>query len=891
MRGTRLRLGLAGALLLTSFSLPPGALAATGGISGAVTGAGAGPLNEARVCARSDSSSFSLRCTTTNVSGQYTIPNLEEGGYRVDFEASGEFIGQWFKGVETEAEATDVAVVGGPTTPGIDAELTRGAAIEGTVTDAESGVGVGQIRVCTSLAEGDPIGSVCGTSESNGHYRIVGIPGGAYKVRFEPVANGSDYLRQFWQGAQIFAAGTTVQLTDSATKAGVDAAMQLGGTISGTVLDENGEPVKGLSVCTYPVLGNTNLSYCFENEAESATDGTYTIHGLYSGEYKIHFFGGGNYLGQWYPGVQTRADATAISVTAPAGVTGVDATLQSGGVISGTLLESGSHNPIPFADICAKPVGGTSLYCSQAKAGGEYRIQSLPSREYVVEFAGPNNSTDWPYVPSFSGGTTDPAAATPVSVTAGSEAAGVDGEVEKGGTITGHVSDAVSYESAFGIDACAYADGKVVGHCDTTGNEGNYTIIGLPSGSYAVHFVPAGGGVEENFRIGNPHYLSQFYDDAATASAATPIASGPGMAVTGKDVEMHEGGGISGTVTGPLSEPLRESEACIVESAADPGGPCGRANVDGEYEIAGLYPGSYIVRFRSSGGQQNELAPEYFEDVLGFGEAEPVTVTGTGVTEHIDAHLIPGGTMEGTVVDAFDGTPIAGAEVCAEAISALGGNCAESQSDGHYSMQLTPGSYNVKFSLGYEEVEAEVAEFVTQYFDRATEAGAASPVSIASEATVTGIDAALEPAAGRLDMVAVTRGGGGSGAVTSSPAGIDCGATCTDSFETRKTVTLQAEPAPGSVFTGWTGACSGTGACQIRLTAGANVAATFEPSGEMKPTPPPVEPVPPGKVSPSPKKPLKCKKGFKKKAIGGVERCVKQKSKKKHPRKHHAKRR
>ena len=668
--------------------------------------------------------------------------------------------------------------------------------------------------------------------------------------------------------------------------------MQLGGTISGTVLDENGEPVKGFSVCTSPVLGNTNPSSCFENEGETAADGTYTIHGLASGEYKIHFFGGsGNYLGRWYPDKPTRAEAAAVTVTAPAPLAGIDATLQSGGVISGTLLESGTHNPIQFAQICAKPVSGTNLYCSQTKAGGEYSVYSLPTREYVVEFAGPDNSTDWPYVPSFSGGTTDPATATPVGVTAGSKTGGVDGEVEKGGTIGGHVSDAVSHEPAFGIEACAYSGGTIVGHCEPTGHEGDYTIIGLPAGSYAVRFVPADGGDEQDFRIGNQNYLPQFYEDAATEGAATPVASGPRTEKTGIDVEMHEGGGVSGTVTGPLGEPLREAQACVVESAEDLGGRCGQTNVDGEYEIAGLYPGSYVVRFWASGQQQHELASEYFEDVLGFGEAEPVTVTGTAVTEHIDAHLIPGGTMEGTVVDAFDGTPIAGVEICAEAIGTDGGNCAESQGDGHYSMQLAPGSYSVEFSLGYEEEdEAAVTEFVTQYFDGATEAGAATPVSIASKATVTGINAALEPAAGRLDKLSVARGGGGSGAVTSSPAGIHCGTTCTDSFETRKTVTLHAEPAPGSVFAGWTGACLGTGACQIRLTAETNVAANFEPGNETKSTPSPTETAPPVDTQPlSTKKPLKCKKGFKRKKVGKAERCVK--PKKRHSRKDHAKRR
>jgi phospholipase C len=67
----------------------------------------------------------------------------------------------------------------------------------------------------------------------------------------------------------------------------------------------------------------------------------------------------------------------------------------------------------------------------------------------------------------------------------------------------------------------------------------------------------------------------------------------------------------------------------------------------------------------------------------------------------------------------------------------------------------------------------------------------------------------------------------GSGTVTSVPVGINCGLTCTASFAAGTTVTLTATPGQGSVFVGWSGACSGTGPCSLPLNAGASVTASF----------------------------------------------------------------
>jgi subtilisin family serine protease len=83
------------------------------------------------------------------------------------------------------------------------------------------------------------------------------------------------------------------------------------------------------------------------------------------------------------------------------------------------------------------------------------------------------------------------------------------------------------------------------------------------------------------------------------------------------------------------------------------------------------------------------------------------------------------------------------------------------------------------------------------------------------------------PAAYTL-MVSRLVNGTADGAVTSSPAGIACGATCSGSFGSGTTVTLTATAAANSGFAGWGGACSGTGStCAVSMTAANSVTATF----------------------------------------------------------------
>jgi len=87
------------------------------------------------------------------------------------------------------------------------------------------------------------------------------------------------------------------------------------------------------------------------------------------------------------------------------------------------------------------------------------------------------------------------------------------------------------------------------------------------------------------------------------------------------------------------------------------------------------------------------------------------------------------------------------------------------------------------------------------------------------------------PPSGYYDLTVIKPGSGG-GTVTSSPSGINCGATCVESFPVNTSVTLTATPDAGSIFSSWAGeGCSGTGNCVLSMTTSRSVSATFTTTG------------------------------------------------------------
>jgi hypothetical protein len=75
--------------------------------------------------------------------------------------------------------------------------------------------------------------------------------------------------------------------------------------------------------------------------------------------------------------------------------------------------------------------------------------------------------------------------------------------------------------------------------------------------------------------------------------------------------------------------------------------------------------------------------------------------------------------------------------------------------------------------------------------------------------------------------LSVSKAGFGSGTVSSLPPGISCGATCHRNFLYGTKVTLLATPDPGSLFSGWSDACSGTGSCVVTMSQARSVTVKF----------------------------------------------------------------
>lgn len=102
--------------------------------------------------------------------------------------------------------------------------------------------------------------------------------------------------------------------------------------------------------------------------------------------------------------------------------------------------------------------------------------------------------------------------------------------------------------------------------------------------------------------------------------------------------------------------------------------------------------------------------------------------------------------------------------------------------------------------------------------------GGSSTCAVSMTATRS-VTATFEPGDYALS---VSENGNGSGGVTSSPAGIDCGATCSATFASGTSVTLTAAPSSNSTFAGWGGACAGSStSCVVVMDAARNVTASF----------------------------------------------------------------
>ena len=137
---------------------------------------------------------------------------------------------------------------------------------------------------------------------------------------------------------------------------------------------------------------------------------------------------------------------------------------------------------------------------------------------------------------------------------------------------------------------------------------------------------------------------------AASVLALTGVSAAPAAALPNAS--------IAGTVTGP-GGPV----AGVLVNAMVPGQPGGggaETGPGGTYQIVGLAAGSYVVEFQ---GGSLGLATQYYDGAASWDDATPVPVTAGADRPNIDAALVAGGSISGTVTG--PGGPVEGVWVYA----------------------------------------------------------------------------------------------------------------------------------------------------------------------------------------------------------------------------------
>ena len=260
-------------------------------ISGAITGtvtAATGGADLGGICVDVQQTvGAGFGSATTRADGTYTVTGLKSGSYSVEFFTgcgnSGNYLTQWYNGQATETSAVPVSVVNGVTSPGINAALITGGTISGTVTAAANGADLSGICVDASQINGT--GFENATTSANGSYSISGLGTGQYSVQFSPnCGNGQNLLTQWYNDKTSALAADPVSVTAGTTTSSIDAAMQIPGTITGTVTAANGgAQLSGICVTVTQVDGSGSGS------ATTGAGGTYSVSGLETGTYKVEF--------------------------------------------------------------------------------------------------------------------------------------------------------------------------------------------------------------------------------------------------------------------------------------------------------------------------------------------------------------------------------------------------------------------------------------------------------------------------------------------------------------------------------------------------------------------------------------------------------------------------
>lgn len=242
----------------------------------------------------------------TDSSGNYSIPNLWDGGYKLTFTYKDSTY-QTYKTYQLELDDTLRVRV-------IDRAMVPSRELGGTVYLGDTSVKAGAGEVSVKIKkDGNTVATV--STDANGHYGATGLQDGSYTLSFTYL--GTALIR-----------GLDYPITLSADNLAVNVTLPKQNTVSGTVVDADGIPMLGVYVALsgFPLGGGygTYLS------ATTDVDGNYKFSNVPNGNYTAKFTRLGYAWQAWPYESYYEGDNIRLSSS---GVVDIDAEMYAEGII------------------------------------------------------------------------------------------------------------------------------------------------------------------------------------------------------------------------------------------------------------------------------------------------------------------------------------------------------------------------------------------------------------------------------------------------------------------------------------------------------------------------------------------------------------------------------
>jgi len=311
-------------------------------------------------------------------------------------------------------------------------------AISGKVIDA-AGTHHGLAGVVVNVSSSSRSDSRVAFTATDGSYTVTGLPAATdYLVCFDSAgasggsSDATGYLAQCWQNQPASGTPTPVTVTLGVTKTGVNAALSVGGAVSGIVTDAGGTH-QGLATVMVTVVSMSTNAQTF---AMTAANGSYTAKGLPAGtDYEVcfmtHWATGGSSASGYAEQCYNNQSGNMVTVTVRATRTGINAALAQGGAISGTVTDAGgTHQGLANVGVSLswETTNSSGGIFVETDGAGRYTVKGLPAGNYQVCFdagGATGGSSALGYVPQCYNNQPSSGTPTPVTVTVGATRTGI----------------------------------------------------------------------------------------------------------------------------------------------------------------------------------------------------------------------------------------------------------------------------------------------------------------------------------------------------------------------------------------------------------------------------------------------------------------------------------